>query len=335
MAKHRRRGQAGKAWSGRGVAAPAPPPGPARPRRRLSRPGGAGGAMGPGWRAASAALVGGSVAIFGALRRAALALPQPAAVRSRPGRAWRWWNLLVSFVHSVLAGLWALFRYRGLRAGAWGTPWPGLRAPARARPWALPPGGKARGGGIGVPASPISMPCTGTQVTPHPSSPAASGTPRSCSPTSRTATASQGTCWSASPQVRGQAGRWLRPHHRAMPFQPHPAYQPGLSPRLKGRANLWASCFKHKHRAPRLPTPGPGRFPTLSQGRGVPDTWHTVTPPSPSSLLPLTAPGDDAQARPPQFFSLIPQATSSTTALTSSSTTSPARLGSTWCTTPW
>ncbi|XP_005502193.2 TLC domain-containing protein 1 [Columba livia] len=65
--------------------------------------------MGPGWRAASAALVGGSVAIFAALRRAALALPQPAAVRSRPGRAWRWWNLLVSFAHSVLAGLWALF----------------------------------------------------------------------------------------------------------------------------------------------------------------------------------------------------------------------------------
>ncbi|XP_041278963.1 TLC domain-containing protein 1 [Pyrgilauda ruficollis] len=65
--------------------------------------------MGPGWRAASAALVGGSVAIFGALRRLALAVPQPAAVRSRPGRVWRWRNLLVSFAHSVLAGLWALF----------------------------------------------------------------------------------------------------------------------------------------------------------------------------------------------------------------------------------
>ncbi|XP_076210473.1 TLC domain-containing protein 1 [Aptenodytes patagonicus] len=65
--------------------------------------------MGPGWRAPSAALVGGSVAVFGALRRAARALPQPAAVRSRPGRAWRWRNLLVSFAHSVLAGLWALF----------------------------------------------------------------------------------------------------------------------------------------------------------------------------------------------------------------------------------
>ncbi|KAM6118326.1 LOW QUALITY PROTEIN: TLC domain-containing protein 1 [Phoenicopterus ruber ruber] len=64
--------------------------------------------MGPGWLAPSAALVGGSVAIFRALRRAALALPRPAAVRSRPGRV-RWRNLLVSFAHSVLAGLWALF----------------------------------------------------------------------------------------------------------------------------------------------------------------------------------------------------------------------------------
>uniref|UniRef100_A0A8B9R229 TLC domain containing 1 n=1 Tax=Anas platyrhynchos TaxID=8839 RepID=A0A8B9R229_ANAPL len=65
--------------------------------------------MGPGWRAPSVALVGGSVALFGGLRRAALALPRPAAVRSRPGRVWRWGNLLVSFAHSVLAGLWALF----------------------------------------------------------------------------------------------------------------------------------------------------------------------------------------------------------------------------------
>lgn len=76
------------------------------------------GAMGPGWRAASAALVGCSVVIFGALRRLALALPQPAAVRSRPGRVWRWRNLLVSFAHSVLAGLWALFRYRAARGVA-------------------------------------------------------------------------------------------------------------------------------------------------------------------------------------------------------------------------
>uniref|UniRef100_A0A672UTV6 TLC domain containing 1 n=1 Tax=Strigops habroptila TaxID=2489341 RepID=A0A672UTV6_STRHB len=65
--------------------------------------------MGPGWRAPSAALVAGSVAIFAGFRRVALALPRPAAVRSRPGRAWRWLNLLVSFAHSVLAGLWALF----------------------------------------------------------------------------------------------------------------------------------------------------------------------------------------------------------------------------------
>ncbi|NXT01806.1 TLCD1 protein, partial [Jacana jacana] len=45
----------------------------------------------------------GSVAIFAGLRRAALALPRPDAVRSRPGRVWRWRNLLVSFAHSVLA----------------------------------------------------------------------------------------------------------------------------------------------------------------------------------------------------------------------------------------
>lgn len=86
------------------------------PRPRPPRPRAAGqGAMGPGWRAASAALVAGSVLIFAALRRLALALPQPAAVRSRPGRVWRWRNLLVSFAHSVLAGLWALFRYRAAR----------------------------------------------------------------------------------------------------------------------------------------------------------------------------------------------------------------------------
>lgn len=76
--------------------------------------------MGPGWRTASAALVGGSVAIFGGLRRAALALPRPDAVRSRPSRVWRWRNLLVSFAHSVLAGLWALFRYRGRGGGGQG-----------------------------------------------------------------------------------------------------------------------------------------------------------------------------------------------------------------------
>lgn len=123
------RGGAASAGCGRfgGVAA--------RPRPPPPRPRAAGlGAMGPGWRAASAALVGGSVAIFGALRRLALALPQPAAVRSRPGRVWRWRNLLVSFAHSVLAGLWALFRYRRARgarcelgaaekgARGWGSP---------------------------------------------------------------------------------------------------------------------------------------------------------------------------------------------------------------------
>uniref|UniRef100_A0A8B9G5M6 TLC domain containing 1 n=1 Tax=Amazona collaria TaxID=241587 RepID=A0A8B9G5M6_9PSIT len=90
----------GEAWSGErrgqwGRGQPAAPPEQ--------------GAMGPGWRAPSAALVAGSVAIFAGLRRVALALPRPAAVRNRPGRAWRWLNLLVSFAHSVLAGLWALF----------------------------------------------------------------------------------------------------------------------------------------------------------------------------------------------------------------------------------
>ncbi|KAK4812099.1 hypothetical protein QYF61_000940 [Mycteria americana] len=108
--------------------------------------------MGPGWRAPSAALVGGSVAVFGALRRTAVALPQPAAVRSRPGRAWRWRNLLVSFAHSVLAGLWALFRYRALGGGA-GTvrtpceSGPGLRVPCGS----TTPGVARRGGGTGSP----------------------------------------------------------------------------------------------------------------------------------------------------------------------------------------
>lgn len=120
-----RRGQRGRSAQWEGVAPLAHAGGVAiqrcgrggvAPRPRPPRPRAAGqGAMGPGWRAASAALVAGSVLIFAALRRLALALPQPAAVRSRPGRVWRWRNLLVSFAHSVLAGLWALFRYRAAR----------------------------------------------------------------------------------------------------------------------------------------------------------------------------------------------------------------------------
>lgn len=217
--------------------------------------------MGPGWRAPSAALVGGSVALFGALRRAALALPRPAAVRSRPGRVWRWRNLLVSFAHSVLAGLWALFRYRGWMGARGVMPWaaqaqlshsPGGRNTAL---FPLPP--PVHRGGIGVlglyPRSSA-----------HPASlPAAFGSPRSCSLTSRTGTASQGICWSASPQVSA-----------------HPP------PRLRARLSL---------QAPRVPS----------------------SPPSHSR----------------SFLTL--QATSSTTASTSSSTSSPARPGSTWCTTPW
>lgn len=157
--------------------------------------------MGPGWRAPSAALVGGSVALFGALRRAALALPRPAAVRSRPGRVWRWRNLLVSFAHSVLAGLWALFRYRGWMGARGVMPWaaqaqlshsPGGRNTAL---FPLPP--PVHRGGIGVLGL---YPRSSAQ--PHPASlPAAFGSPRSCSLTSRTGTASQGICWSASPQV--------------------------------------------------------------------------------------------------------------------------------------
>ncbi|KAI6074352.1 Calfacilitin isoform X1 [Aix galericulata] len=114
-----RAGAGGTGRRGGGVAVrelktPSPAPGHAPPRpaaRASARPGARErSAMGPGWRAPSVALVGGSVALFGGLRRAALALPRPAAVRSRPGRVWRWGNLLVSFAHSVLAGLWALLR---------------------------------------------------------------------------------------------------------------------------------------------------------------------------------------------------------------------------------
>lgn len=258
-------------------------PGPARrprpPRRRLSRPGGAG-RDGPGL---AGGFGGAGGRQRGDLRSAAAggAGPAPARRRAEPPRP------RLALVEPP--GL-----FRTLRVGramgplqvprvvgrGMGHILTGASSPSESTTLgAAPRGGGAGRGGQG--------PRTDTQVSPLPSSPAASGTPRSCSPTSRTATASQGTCWSASPQVRGQAGRWPWPPHRAMPVQPHPAHPPGLSPRLKCRANLCASCFNHKHRAPRLPAPGPGRFPTLSQGRGVPRTWHTVMPPSPPRCSPL------------------------------------------------
>ncbi|XP_044286508.1 TLC domain-containing protein 1, partial [Varanus komodoensis] len=56
----------------------------------------------------SAGLLGGCALAFGALRWALGFLPVPAYVRRDPVRTWRWRNLLVSFVHSVVAGAWAV-----------------------------------------------------------------------------------------------------------------------------------------------------------------------------------------------------------------------------------
>ncbi|XP_070591609.1 TLC domain-containing protein 1 [Erythrolamprus reginae] len=56
----------------------------------------------------SAGLVGGSWLAFGALRWALSRCPLPAHVRRDATRTWRWRNLLVSFAHSVVAGLWAV-----------------------------------------------------------------------------------------------------------------------------------------------------------------------------------------------------------------------------------
>lgn len=158
--------------------------------------------------------------------------------------------------------------------------------------------------------------------------PPASGSPRSCSPTSRTATASQGTCSSASPQVSSHTAgtRWghngdtfrTRPSHGSAPTQPRdptPPTSPAAS-RLHGTSTPWHSS-----------TTG---LPTQSMG-SPPSSGH------PKPLLhPISRSGVPARKPdPPRVLSLIPQATSSTTASTSSSTTSPARPGSTWCTTPW
>lgn len=86
----------------------------------------------------------------------------------------------------------------------------GSGTPPEDEPGRCPPREEARGGMLGVPVSPVPAPWPTPVLL---SSLPASGIPRSCSPTSRTATASQGTCWSASPRVRSQAGRWPWPSH--------------------------------------------------------------------------------------------------------------------------
>nr|XP_060613700.1 TLC domain-containing protein 1 [Anolis sagrei ordinatus] len=60
------------------------------------------------WWAPPWARVLGSALAFGGLRWALRRLPLPAHVRRDATRTWRWRNLLVSFAHSVVAGLWAV-----------------------------------------------------------------------------------------------------------------------------------------------------------------------------------------------------------------------------------
>lgn len=50
----------------------------------------------------------GATLTFRALRRALSRLPLPAHVRGDPLRTWRWHNLMVSFAHSIVSGIWAL-----------------------------------------------------------------------------------------------------------------------------------------------------------------------------------------------------------------------------------
>ncbi|KAL8198956.1 UNVERIFIED_CONTAM: Calfacilitin [Gekko kuhli] len=69
--------------------------------------------MGPWLR--SAGLVAGSTLLFGALRWGLGRCPLPAHVRRDATRTWRWRNLLVSFVHSIATGIWAV-------AGVWQMP---------------------------------------------------------------------------------------------------------------------------------------------------------------------------------------------------------------------
>ncbi|XP_053130543.1 TLC domain-containing protein 1 [Hemicordylus capensis] len=69
--------------------------------------------MGPWLRSAGRVLC--TTLAFGALRWALRQAPLPAHVRRDPLRTWRWRNLLVSFVHSIVVGLWAV-------AGVWQVP---------------------------------------------------------------------------------------------------------------------------------------------------------------------------------------------------------------------
>uniref|UniRef100_A0A8I6A667 TLC domain containing 1 n=1 Tax=Rattus norvegicus TaxID=10116 RepID=A0A8I6A667_RAT len=50
----------------------------------------------------------GATLTFRALRRVLCRLPLPAHVQTDPLRTWRWHNLLVSFTHSIVSGIWAL-----------------------------------------------------------------------------------------------------------------------------------------------------------------------------------------------------------------------------------
>lgn len=50
----------------------------------------------------------GATLTFRGLRSALGRLPLPAHVRADPLRTWRWHNLLVSFAHSIVSGIWAL-----------------------------------------------------------------------------------------------------------------------------------------------------------------------------------------------------------------------------------
>lgn len=50
----------------------------------------------------------GATLTFRAVRHALCRLPLPAHVRADPLRTWRWHNLLVSFAHSIVSGIWAL-----------------------------------------------------------------------------------------------------------------------------------------------------------------------------------------------------------------------------------
>ncbi|XP_051013995.1 TLC domain-containing protein 1 isoform X1 [Acomys russatus] len=50
----------------------------------------------------------GATLTFRALRRVLCRLPLPAHVHTDPLRTWRWHNLLVSFTHSIVSGIWAL-----------------------------------------------------------------------------------------------------------------------------------------------------------------------------------------------------------------------------------